>query len=187
MQFLHFKDFRKSIILFDLDDTLVKSSAKIKVTNNKGESFEITPEEFTHFKKRPNQKLDMSQFKDFEILKNAKLKWPILNVFKSALQSSIPVGVITAREDADMIWAYLKYLGLDMFGKLDKSLIFAVNGTSEFSGSTPERKKQAVEKLINKGFKNIVMYDDDAKNLKEIYTLTDKYPNVNISTKKVKS
>ena len=46
---------RKSITIFDVDDTLVVTRSKIKVHNPKtGFSAELTPQEFNTFQKRPN-------------------------------------------------------------------------------------------------------------------------------------
>lgn len=188
MAFLKFTDFKKSIIIFDLDDTLISGTARIKVTDDSGKSFEISTEEFATFKANPNQNLDLSQFRDPLILRNSRIKWPILNILKRAMSSSITVGIVTAREDKEMIFAYLNdYLGLKSWGKLDKSLVYCVNVTTKFSGSTPQRKMQAVEEIIKRGFNDITIYDDDPKNLKEIFTLQNENSHIKITTKRVKS
>lgn len=188
MTFLKFSDFNKRIVLFDLDATLISSTAKIKVTDDSGTSFEISPEEFTHFSATANQKLDLSQFRDPSILRNAKIKWPILNILKRAMLSGVAVGIVSAREDKEMIFTYLNdYLGLKSWGKLDPTLVYCVNGTSHFSGNTPHRKMLAIEEIIKRGFNDITMYDDDPKNLKEIFTLQTKYPHIKLTTKRVKS
>lgn len=97
MSFLKFTDFKNRIVLFDLDDTISVSTAKIKVINPNGNSFDLTPTQFTNFSANPNQKIDTSQFKDPIILRNSLIKWPILNVLKRAMSSSIAVGIVSAR------------------------------------------------------------------------------------------
>ena len=68
----HFKTFEKfineakpyskdEIVVFDLDDTLVITDAKIKVCdNNTGECFSLTPEEFNEYESNPNHDIDLS-------------------------------------------------------------------------------------------------------------------------------
>ena len=47
------------ILVFDLDDTIIVSAARIWVRNKvTGEQFSLTPEEFNTFQKKPNQILE---------------------------------------------------------------------------------------------------------------------------------
>ena len=51
------------IIIFDLDDTLVISAAKIKVCNKKtGECYSLTPEEFNTYEKGEHEELNFDEF-----------------------------------------------------------------------------------------------------------------------------
>ena len=62
------------ILVFDLDDTLVISSAKIKVCNKKtGECYSLTPEEFNTYEKGEHEELNFDEFKSLEIMKAGKL------------------------------------------------------------------------------------------------------------------
>ena len=75
---------RNAITIFDVDDTLVVTRSKIKVHNPKTGFFkELTPQEFNTFKKRPNDKIDFSDFRDLDILKAGKIIEWVFSIFKN--------------------------------------------------------------------------------------------------------
>lgn len=97
------------ILVFDLDDTLVISSAKIKVYNKTtGESYTLTPEEFNSYEKNAGEDLDFDEFKSLEIMKAGKLIDYYLKIFKEAYKMKIAVGIVTARDDREMIYKWLR-------------------------------------------------------------------------------
>ena len=65
----------QKIAVFDLDDTLIVSSAKIAILNPDTNKVikTMTPAEFNHFKEtgRTPYKLSFHEFEDYEILKNS--------------------------------------------------------------------------------------------------------------------
>jgi len=97
------------ILVFDLDDTLVISSAKIKVCNKKtGECYSLTPEEFNTYEKGEHEELNFDEFKSLEIMKAGKLIEYYLKIFKEAYRSKLAVGIVTARDDRKMIYKWLR-------------------------------------------------------------------------------
>ena len=57
----------EKILIFDLDDTLVITDAKIRVCDSKtGECHELTPEEFNTYEKKRGHILDFDDFKSLE-------------------------------------------------------------------------------------------------------------------------
>ena len=65
---------RKKIFIFDLDDTLIISKAKIIVTDIKnGDTFSLTPEEFNSYEKNTKHVINFDEFRNIEILKGAKI------------------------------------------------------------------------------------------------------------------
>ena len=71
------------ILIFDLDDTIVVSTAKIIVYDKKkGEKYELTPEEFNDYEKNADHILDFEQFKSLEIMKAGKMIDKYFNVLK---------------------------------------------------------------------------------------------------------
>jgi FMN phosphatase YigB (HAD superfamily) len=169
------------IIVFDLDDTLVITDAKIKVCNKKtGECFSLTPEEFNEYEKHPDHELDFDDFKSLEVMKAGRLIDYYLKIFKDAYRMKIAVGIVTARDDREMIYRWLReHVGY----RIDKDLIFAVNDpVHKYKGSISDRKKAAFKDLIDMGYSDFQFYDDDEANLTLVKSLEKEYPQVNIST-----
>lgn len=169
------------ILVFDLDDTLVISSAKIKVCNKKtGECYSLTPEEFNTYEKGEHEELNFDEFKSLEIMKAGKLIDYYLKIFKEAYRSGIAVGIVTARDDRNMIWTWLReHVGY----RIDKDLIFAVNDPiHKYKGNISDRKKSAFKDLIEMGYSDMQFYDDDDANLKLVKSLEYEFDGINIST-----
>ena len=169
------------ILVFDLDDTLVISSAKIKVCNKKtGECYSLTPEEFNTYERGEHEELNFDEFKSLEIMKAGKLIHYYLKIFKEAYRSGIAVGIVTARDDRNMIWTWLReHVGY----RIDKDLIFAVNDPiHKYRGNISDRKKSAFKDLIEMGYSDMQFYDDDDANLKLVKSLENEFDGINIST-----
>lgn len=169
------------ILVFDLDDTLVISSAKIKVCNKKtGECYSLTPEEFNTYEKGEHEELNFDEFKSLEIMKAGKLIDYYLKIFKEAYRSKLAVGIVTARDDRKMIYKWLReHVGF----RIDNDLIFAVNDpVHKFKGSISDRKKEAFKALIEMGYNDLQFYDDDDANLRLVKSLESEYDGINIST-----
>tara|TARA_Y100000389_G_scaffold107661_1_gene104678 strand:+ start:390 stop:989 length:600 start_codon:yes stop_codon:yes gene_type:complete len=173
------------IIVFDLDDTLVITDAKIKVCDKKsGECFSLTPEEFNEYESNPDHELDFDDFKSLEIMKAGKMIDYYLKIFKEAYKMKLAVGIVTARDDQKMIYRWLReHVGF----KIDKDLIFAVNDpVHKFKGGISDRKKAAFIKLMELGYTDFQFYDDDTANLKLVKSLESEYEGISISTIKAR-
>ena len=174
------------ILVFDIDDTILISASRIWVKNKlTGEEFSLTPEEFNTFQKKPNQILNFDEFQSLEIMKAGKLINYYFKIFKEAYRRKIAIGIVTARDDHNMIYRWLKD---HLKHPIDRDLIFAVNDNSyhKFRGDIADRKKEAFREIIDKGFNDLQFYDDDSENLRLVKSLEKEYPNVKISTIRAK-
>jgi hypothetical protein len=190
--FLKYEDFvdpkRKgkfeSITVFDVDDTLVVTKSKIKVTDiNSGEVFELTPAQFNEFEKHAHHDMDFSDFKNLDILKAGKIIDKIFKILKETMESGRRVGIITARDDRNLIYQFLLHNGV----VVNPQYIFAINDpTLEFKGTVAEKKKQAFIELIKMGFRDFIFYDDDQENIKIANRLGSEIEGIRIKTKLVK-
>jgi hypothetical protein len=170
------------IVVFDLDDTLVITQAKIRVCDKlTGKCFELTPEEFNEYEKNPDHVLDFSDFKSLDVMKAGKLISYYLKILASAYKAGRAVGIVTARDDREMIYRWMReHVGF----RIDKDLIFAVNDpVHRFKGSISERKKQAFIELYNLGFQSFQFFDDDQNNLDLVKSLENEM-DIEISTYK---
>ena len=172
-----------SIIIFDLDDTLVVTNAKILVKDAlTGETFDLTPQEFNEYEKEPHHEVDYNQFNDANILKAGRLVEWVLNILRSAYESGTAVGIITARDNKKLVREFLLSHGIDIHPKL----IYAVSDPEfGFEGTIAEKKKEAFRKLITKGFRHFTFYDDDRKNLELAKSLEDEFEEITMKTRKI--
>mgnify|MGYP001175016125 FL=1 len=154
---------RNNITIFDVDDTLVVTKSKIKVHNPKtGFQVDLTPQQFNTFKKRPNDKLDFSDFQSLDILKAGKIIEWVFSILRRTIAKGKPVGIITARDDSSLIQQFLSHNGIN----INPNYIFAINDPAlKLKGSTAERKKEAFRKFIDMGFNNFTFFDDDRENI----------------------
>ena len=175
----------KHITVFDVDDTLVVTKSKIRVSNPKtGFSTDLTPQQFNEFKKRDGDEMDFSDFKNLDILKAGRIIEWVFSILKRTISKGDPVGIITARDDAKLIYDFLSHHGV----RIDPSYIFAINyPNSGFTGNIAERKKQAFIKLMEQGFRRFTFFDDDEENIKIAKSLTKDFPEVKMDATLIKN
>ena len=141
-----------------------------------------TPEEFNEYEKHPDHELDFDDFKSLEIMKAGKLIHYYLKILADAYKMKRAVGIVTARDDREMIYDWMKHhVGFHVA----KDLIFAVNDPiHKFTGNISEKKKQAFREIIEKGYVKIQFFDDDDANLNLVKELEKEYPNIQLSVYK---
>jgi hypothetical protein len=191
-KFLKYSDFvdpnRKgkfeSITVFDVDDTLVVTKSKIRVTDTiTGDQFELTPAQFNEFEKHSHHDMDFSDFKNLDILKAGKIIDKIFNILRETMDSGRRVGIITARDDRNLIYQFLLHHGV----VVNPQYIFAINDPSlGFEGNVANKKKQAFIELLKMGFRDFIFYDDDKENIRIANDLGNEIEGIRIKTKLVK-
>ena len=174
----------ESITIFDLDDTLVVTNARIAVKDSKtGEIFHLTPQEFNEYEHQPHHEVNYSQFEDPQILKAGRLVEKILGILKETYENSTAVGIITARNKGSMIREFFLENGIDIHPKF----VIAVNDPAEgFHGSVAEKKQQAFRRLYEMGYRDFKFFDDDVNNLKLAKELEAELP-ITVNTYRVKA
>ena len=175
---------RHRMNIFDIDDTIVVTTAKILVTDHiTQEKFELTTHEFNEYKRCPLQDLDFSQFDCPSILRAGLIIDWVFEILKKTVAIDKAVGIITARNDATLIRNFLLENGID----INPDFIWAVNDPNLGSkGTNAERKQIAFRKIIEMGFYEFEFFDDDSENLRLAKELENEYDNVIIRTKHIK-
>lgn len=174
----------KTLVIFDLDMTLVITDAKIKVVDHKSGKIikTLTPEEYNTYENKPNYVLDFTDFDNPEILRQGKLIHNIFRKLRKYYQRRIPVAILTARSSASLVRNFILSQGID----IHKDLVIAVSDPrSKYTGSIEQRKKEAIIDLIDKGFNYLVFFDDHGKNLEEAKSIEKERKDVTIKTVKV--
>lgn len=173
---------RKTICIFDLDDTLVKTGAKIKVyEKDTGDLLHsLTPEEFNDFVNQGHS-LDFEDFNDLRILLNGSLMEENIKILKNCAVQH-PVGMITARSHLFSVLEFIRQKNLPV----QEDLVFVVNDEkSPFDGTVAQRKKQAFSQLIERGYDDFIYWDDNLENLEAAKSLEKEFK-VNIAIHHVK-
>ena len=173
---------RKNLVIFDIDDTLMHTTAQIKVVDKTGKVLRsLTNQEFNHYTLKPGEQFDFGEFKDAEKFnRESQPIEPMMNRLKDVLDNAPNANAImlTARSDFDNKEKFLdtfRQHGIDM-GRVH------VHRAGNLPGDEIPAEKKAVwvRKYLNTGlYKGVWLYDDSRTNLKVFKELKKEYPEVN--------
>lgn len=178
VEFSQDKEFGTLVIL-DIDETIFKTFAKIKVIKDGKVFRELSNQEFNTYKLQPGESFDFGEFRDAELFNKTSIPIPktvdrIKRMFSSINKQSPTVIMLTARADFDD-----KETFLDTFRKhgipIDK--IYVERAGNMKTGTTDERKKSIMMKYIMTGkYTTVLFLDDDEKNLRTFAKLGKSLP-----------
>ncbi|MCD6024043.1 MAG: hypothetical protein K0Q91_959 [Fibrobacteria bacterium] len=196
---------RRSIHVFDLDDTLIRTEAQVRVLDETGaEVRALTPAEFTTYTLAPGEGFDFRDFGNVGILARGvvvKYTRTIIDTIVARGTRS-DFGILTARGDKRLHAPFLIRLFQGLFGiRLRNALIFNLsderfirhkesrelppNLPEGFSGKTyaklsvPERKALVIgQDLAARGYNDISLYDDSRENLEAFKVIHKAFPEV---------
>ncbi len=196
---------RKSIHLFDLDDTLITTSARIWVVDGDGKPIKsLLPAEFTGYRPKMDEAFDFHEFSDLGILSRGIVVKYTKSIIDAILKHGTRsyFGILTARPEKNLHAAFLIRLFRSLFGiQLAKEHIFAVSDerfaaykdksfqdfgsdpslpSGRFSSLSVAQRKALViaQDLVGRGFNDISFYDDSRENLNSFKVLVEAYPHV---------
>lgn len=160
--------------IFDFDDTLVKTDAKVVVFGKRGRK-ELSSAEWATYKKQPSDRFDFLQF---DSLINPRAIPKYLNKLKDVVKANNGKAIIlTARSVVKPVAKFLRDAGI-----VGGVKIAAINSNN------PDDKRIYIEKMINdRGATDIEFYDDSQKNISAVQTLIKKYPQVKFRIEHVQS
>ena len=173
MQFSEFKP--RKLVIFDIDDTLVNTSTKVKVVKDGKVIKKLNSHDFTHYKLQPGEEFDFGAFRDArEFFTKSKPIIPMINQLKHDINTGNKVVMVTARSDFDD-----KELFLDTFRKfgidIDKVHVYR-SGNITLKVPTEEKKKMIIRKLLSANdYTKAIMYDDAKPNLDLFVSLKDEH------------
>ena len=168
------------IILFDLDDTIIHTTAKISVFKN-GECIKkLSNSDFNDYILKSGESFGFEEFGDFDILSKSKFT-PYWDTLKREYNKGTHIGILTARNNCDMIKKFFLKNGI----RIKDDLIMAINDSSlGLSGTIQQRKSEAISILAAAGYKLFIFFDDNEPNLESAKKLEKKY-NIKVQTVKV--
>lgn len=150
-----------TIEVFDVDGTLIDSGARVILRKADGTIRRLSQDHFEQHELLPGESFDFREFDSAEVLSKSKFLvcWQKL---VDAYNDGRHVCLLTARAHRKMLRDFFKEHGVD----IHQSFIFTVNGPeSLFTGKIHDRKWQAVRHLVKLGYRNIIAYDDNERNL----------------------
>ena len=180
MRSKEFSQPKKSLVIFDIDDTLLHTTAKIKVLKNGKPIRELSNQEFNSYKLQPGEEFDFGEFRNAEKFNRESTPIePMIKKLKIILDhsSTSEVIMLTARADFDNKSLFLKTfsdLGIDM------SRVH-VHRAGNLAGNIGAAEKKAVyvRKYADTGkYDHIRLYDDSRSNLTVFKELKTEYPNI---------
>ena len=171
----------KGLTIFDIDETMFITKAKVHVVKNGKVIKKLDNQEFNTYKKKPGEDYDFGEFKNAEIFNRtstpiARMINKVKAILKNASKSGSKVIIVTARPDFDN-----KKIFLDTFKKqgIDIDKIYVERAGNLGSGPAADNKKVIFKKYLDqKIYKRIRLFDDAMSNLKMFISLQKEYPNV---------
>jgi hypothetical protein len=166
------------LTIFDIDDTLMHTTAQIKVVKDGKIVRSLNNQEFNTYELKPGEEFDFGEFRDAEKFNRESKPIPrMIAKLKAMLQNAgdSKIIMLTARSDFDN-----KDLFLDTFRKLgiDMSRVH-VHRAGNLGISPAKSKVVWVKRYLDTGkYGRVRLYDDSMANLRAFNGLIDQYPEV---------
>ena len=157
----------KSLYVFDIDDTLFRTSARARVVNTKGQVKYLSSEELKDYEFSASEKICFAEFRDAK--KFAEESQPIESMIKIAqdcIQKTAEGSktiLLTARADLDCKTKFLEYLNSS---GLDTNNIYVERAGNLHNLKTSEAKKLIISNYLkSKQYKKAYLFDDSLENI----------------------
>lgn len=184
------EEVHKGLHVFDVDDTLFHTTAKIRVMKGKKQMASLSNSEYNTHKLPDGHHYDYSEFRsaekfDTESKPNQRMLQKMKSLHTKAKSSGGKVIINTARADFDdrdrFLGAFRKH-GVD----IDNIHVHRA-GNMNGEGTVAEKKTQIIRNQIKNGnYKHVSLYDDSEQNLKHFLELKKEFPNINFNAHHVK-
>ena len=171
----------KGLTIFDIDETMFITKAKVKVVKNGKVVKKLNNQEFNTYKKKDGETYDFGEFKNAEVFKRtstpiARMINKVKAILKNATRAGSKVIIVTARPNFDN-----KKTFLDTFRQqgIDIDKIYVERAGNLGGGPAAGNKKVIIKKYLDqKIYKRIRLFDDAMSNLKMFLSLQKDYPEV---------
>ena len=172
----------KGLTMFDVDETMFKTKAKVKVVNKNGKVIKkLDNQQFNLYKKKAGEEFDYGEFKNAEVFNRtstpiARMINKVKVILRNAVRKGSRVIIVTARPNFDD-----KELFLDTFRNqgIDIDKIYVERAGNLGGGPAADNKKVIFRKYLDqKIYKRIRLFDDAKSNLKAFLSLQKDYPDV---------
>lgn len=173
----------KGLTIFDIDDTLFVSKARVIVVNtNTGKTKALTPMEFNSYKLRKHEEYDYGEFKSAKLFYQTatpigRMVEKAKAIIRNATAKGSKVIIVTARANMDDKKLFVKTF--ESHGIPMKNVY--IERAGNMSGSSAENKKVIFRKYLKTGeYSRIRLFDDHKENLKALLDLKKEFPLVDM-------
>ena len=174
----------RTLNVWDIDDTLGQTSAKVNIKKDGKVIKSLAPGEYNNYKLGQGEELDFSQFRSGKIFRETfKPISNVLNRAKSIVMNQSENShsiIITARSDFDDHKEFLEAFRDHGF-PIDHVYVERSGNLSKLKPSSPAHinKGVIIKKYLASGkWDRIRMWDDHEKNLDMLYKVAAMYPDV---------
>lgn len=178
------KDEVRTLNVWDIDDTLGKTDARVVVKKNGKEVKVLSPGEYNNYKLQPGEELDFSQFRSGKVFRDTFK--PINNVLDRA--KSIVMNqsenshsiILTARADFEDHKEFLQ-TWRDHGFPIDHVYVERAGNVAKLKPSSPAHINKGVilKKYLSTGkWDRVRMWDDHEKNLDMLFKVASMFPKV---------
>lgn len=181
----------KGLTIFDIDETLFHTKAKVDVIDKDGEVVRsLDNQEFNNYRLMPGERFDFHQFKSAEVFYRTstpigKMVGKMKAILRNAIRKGSRVIVVTARADFDDKETFLNTFrahGID----IDSAYVERAGNLD--LGSPAKNKRFVFHKYLKSGqYSRVRLFDDSDKNLISFLALQKHYPGVEFEAFFVKS
>jgi len=166
-----------SLYIFDFDDTLVDSGAKVKVTRGDSSVDYYSSRQYRDYDQKYKQPGDVLNFDEFDV--DPPDASVIQDTWDSFLRAQSTPGatviILTARANPVPVEEFLSERGI--------SPMPAIEAVGD---SNPAAKKNKVAEYVERlGITDIYLWEDSPNNIKAIESLTDEMPQLKFTTELV--
>ena len=177
----------KSLYVFDIDDTLFRTSARARVVNTTGQVKYLSSEELKDYEFSASEKICFAEFRDAK--KFAEESQPIESMIKLAqdcIQKTAEGSktiLLTARADLDCKTKFLEYLNSS---GLDTNNIYIERAGNLHNLKTSEAKKIIISNYLKSGqYKKAYLFDDSLENILSFVELSSWFSKIKFCPKLV--
>ena len=171
----------KGLTIFDIDETMFETKAKVKVIKDGKVIKKLDNQEFNNYKLKSGEEFDFGEFRNAQVFNKtstpiARMINKVKAILKNATRKGSKVIIVTARPNFDN-----KKVFLNTFRKqgIDIDNIYVERAGNLGSGPAAENKKVIFKKYLDqKVYKRIRLFDDAKSNLKAFLSLQQDYPGI---------
>tara|TARA_R110002153_G_scaffold29711_16_gene91269 strand:+ start:7773 stop:8378 length:606 start_codon:yes stop_codon:yes gene_type:complete len=171
----------KGLTIFDIDETMFITKAKVKVMNGDKVIKTLDNKQFNKYKLKKDEEFDFGEFRSAELF--YKTSTPIGRmidkvkaILKNAVRAGSKVIIITARpnfDNRDLFLATFRKQGIDIDN------IYIERAGNLGSGPAADNKVVIIKKYLDQNvYKRIRLFDDAMSNIKAFLDLEKEYKDV---------